>query len=73
MLGQDIHVLRRGEATAVWRWAALPVLLGLLALSACAGEKEAGLAPTTAAPAGQPAWQQEWARVLEAAKKARLH
>ncbi|HLB29017.1 MAG TPA: hypothetical protein VJM69_02670, partial [Dehalococcoidia bacterium] len=53
-------------------WRRLPALVlvvGLLALAACAAEEKATPAPTTAAPAGQAAWEQEWARVLEAAKK----
>jgi len=53
------------------RWfLSLGLLLGLLALAACAAEEEATPAPTTSATAaGKAAWEQEWDRVLAAAKQ----
>ena len=51
------------------RWLVLLAMFaGLLALAACAAKEEAPAspAPTTTA---KPAWEQEWAQLLEAAKK----
>ena len=46
----------------------LMALVGMLALAACAAEEKA--TPTPAAPtAGQAAWEQEWERVVAAAKQ----
>jgi len=47
----------------------LAILLGLLALAACAAEKQTTPAPTGAALATPAAWEQEWERVLAAAKR----
>ena len=50
------------------RWLIVPGLLaGLLALAACAAKEEAP--PTTPAPEVKPAWEQEWGKVLAAAKQ----
>ena len=54
----------------MWRWPFLMIaLVGLTVLAACAGEEEATPAPTTPGAAGKPAWEQEWGRVLAAAKQ----
>ncbi|HLB29291.1 MAG TPA: extracellular solute-binding protein [Dehalococcoidia bacterium] len=55
----------------MWRRVlALPVLLGLLALAACASEEKATPAPASPTAVGaKPEWQQEWDTVVEAAKK----
>src|SRR3990172_4947634 len=54
----------------MWRWPFLMIaLVGLTVLAACAGEEEATPAPTTPGAAGKPAWEQEWDRVLAAAKQ----
>ncbi|HLB29825.1 MAG TPA: ABC transporter substrate-binding protein [Dehalococcoidia bacterium] len=51
------------------RWLlSLAVLMGLLALASCASEEKATPAPSPTA-ATRPAWEQEWDRVVEAAKK----
>jgi len=49
-------------------WLMVLVLVGLLAAAACAGEKEASPA-LTLAPTGKAAWEEEWSRTVEAAKK----
>src|SRR3990170_1620304 len=53
------------------RWfLSLGLLLGLLALAACAAKEETTPTPTTSATAaGKAAWEQEWGRVLAAAKQ----
>jgi len=47
----------------------LGLLVGLLALSACAAEEKATPAPASPAAGARPAWEQEWGRVLAAAKQ----
>jgi len=52
------------------RWVVLLALLaGLLALVACAAEEKATPAPTTPGAEARAAWEQEWERVLAAAKR----
>jgi len=52
------------------RWLfALVVLAGLAALAACAAEEKATPAPTGPTAAVKAGWEQEWDKVLEAAKK----
>ena len=54
----------------MWRrLLAILVLLGLVALAACAAEEKATPAPASPTAVGKPDWQQEWDRVAEAAKK----
>jgi len=48
---------------------ALAILLGLLALAACAGKEEATPSPATSGGEVKPAWEQEWERVLASAKQ----
>ena len=48
-------------------WSALAV--GLLALAACAAEEKATPAPAASPGGAKAAWEQEWDRVVEAAKK----
>ena len=56
------------EVVGMNRWLIVPGLLaGLLALAACAAKEEAP--PTTPAPEVKPAWEQEWGKVLAAAKQ----
>src|SRR3990172_3952548 len=50
-----------------WFFAAV-ALVGLLALAACAAEEKATPAPSPTA-AAKPAWEDEWNRTLEAAKR----
>jgi len=48
----------------------LTLFTALLALAACAAEEKATPSPSTApTAAGKPAWEQEWERVLAAAKQ----
>ncbi|HKZ50472.1 MAG TPA: extracellular solute-binding protein [Dehalococcoidia bacterium] len=52
------------------RWLlSLVLLAGLMALSACAAEEKATPAPASPTGATKPAWEQEWERVLAAAKQ----
>ena len=53
------------------QWLLIPALLaGLLALAACAGEeKQATPAPAASPGGGRAAWEEEWGRVLAAAKR----
>jgi len=52
------------------RWTfVLALLIGLLALVACAAEEKATPAPTAPGAQSKPAWEQEWERVLAAAKQ----
>ncbi|HLB29333.1 MAG TPA: extracellular solute-binding protein [Dehalococcoidia bacterium] len=53
------------------QWLLIPALLaGLLALAACAGEeKQATPAPAASPGGGKAAWEEEWDRVLAAAKR----
>ncbi|HLB29460.1 MAG TPA: hypothetical protein VJM69_04945, partial [Dehalococcoidia bacterium] len=52
------------------RWLiTLGLLVGLLALLACAAEEKATPAPVGPTAAAKPAWEEEWQRVLAAAKQ----
>src|SRR3989337_4557306 len=52
------------------RWIlSLALFAALLALVACAAEEKATPAPTTPGAQAKPAWEQEWERVLAAAKQ----
>ncbi|HLB29743.1 MAG TPA: hypothetical protein VJM69_06415, partial [Dehalococcoidia bacterium] len=52
------------------RWLlVLTMLAVLLALAACAAEEKATPAPAGPTAAAKPDWEQEWERVVEAAKK----
>ncbi|HLB29704.1 MAG TPA: hypothetical protein VJM69_06215, partial [Dehalococcoidia bacterium] len=47
----------------------LGILVGLLALAACAAEEKATPAPASPTAAAKPAWEQEWEQVLAAARR----
>src|SRR3972149_7075633 len=54
----------------MWRrFSSLILPLALLALAACAAEEKVTPAPGTPMAETRPAWEQEWERVLAAAKQ----